>query len=46
MFKLGMMLGFGAGIMTAVAASAKKKTNEMMEQGKKALQDKIIKVLE
>ena len=46
MFKLGFMLGLGSGVMMSVVMSAKKKTNEMMEQGKKALKDKIIEVLE
>ena len=46
MFKLGFMLGLGSGVMMSVVMSAKKKTNETMEQGKKALKDKIIKVLE
>ncbi|MBD5100396.1 MAG: hypothetical protein HDT29_03860 [Clostridiales bacterium] len=46
MFKLGFMLGIGAGAMVAAVMSAKKKTTDMMEQGKKALKEKIIKVLE
>ena len=46
MFKLGFMLGLGSGALMAAAVSAKKKTNQMMEQGKKALKEKIIKVLE
>lgn len=45
MFKLGFMLGLGAGVMMAVAANAKKKSN-MIEQGKQAIKEKIIKVFE
>lgn len=44
MLKAGLMLGFGAGVLTAVVASSKMKST-IMEQGKKAIKDKIIKVL-
>ncbi|MCI8421627.1 MAG: hypothetical protein K2I46_03790 [Clostridia bacterium] len=45
MLKAGLMLGFGAGVVTAVVATSKMK-NTIMEQGKKMLKDKIIKVLD
>lgn len=45
MLKAGLMLGFGAGVLTAVVATSKMK-NTIMDQGKKMLKDKIIKVLD
>lgn len=45
MLKAGLMLGFSAGILTAVVATSKMKST-IMEQGKKAIKDKIIKVLD
>ncbi len=45
MMKFGLMLGFGAGVMTAIVAGAKLKSS-MVEKGKKAIKDKIIKVLD
>ncbi|MDE7328151.1 MAG: hypothetical protein K2N57_00150 [Clostridia bacterium] len=45
MFKLGFMLGLGAGVMLSMAANAKKKSN-MIDQGKQAIKEKLIKVFE
>lgn len=43
--KLGLMIGFGAGIMTAVIASNKMKDN-VIDKGKKMLKEKIIEILD
>ncbi len=45
MKKLALMVGFGAGVMTAVLAGVRMK-HSVLDRGRKMLKDKIIKILD
>ena len=42
---LALMVGFGAGVMTAVLAGVRMK-HSVLDRGRKMLKDKIIKILD